>query len=50
MNVWGCRRRWASVAKARMELVAELKVRTIRREQRGEPISSVNGNNQARNP
>jgi|SRR5258706_3252197 len=38
MNVWGCRRRRASVAKARMELFAELIVRTMRRQQRDEPI------------
>ena len=41
MNVWGCCRRRASVANARMELFAELIVRIMRRQQRGEPISTT---------
>jgi hypothetical protein len=49
MNVWGCCRRRASVAKARIELFAELIVRTIRRQQRGEPIgTTAKGSNQKR--
>ena len=48
MNVWGCRRRWASVAKARVGLFARLIMRTIRQQQRGAPIwASANGNKQA---
>lgn len=41
MNVWGCCRRRASVAKARMELFAERIVRTIRQQQRGGPIWTI---------